>query len=70
MFVEYVNTLNEDFNPSDIIRSKGLKIQNEIYRKQGVEYIFYTVDDCIKARFLLKEYKTSIADNKLFVWFE
>lgn len=70
MFVEYVNTLNEDFSPSDIIRSKGLKIQNEIYRKQGVEYIFYTVDDCIKARFLLKEYKTSIADNKLFVWFE
>ena len=54
MFVEYVNTLNEDFSPSDIIRSKGLKIQNEIYRKQGVEYIFYTVDDCIKARFLLK----------------
>ena len=70
MFVEYVNTLNEDFSPSDIIRSKGLKIQNEIYRKQGVEYIFYTVDDCIKARFLLKEYKTSIADNKLIVWFE
>ena len=70
MFVEYVNTLNEDFSPSDIIRSKGLKIQNEIYRKQGVEYVFYSVDDCIKARFLLKGYKTSIADNKLFVWFE
>lgn len=53
----------------DILIKKGFKIKNEIPRKQGIELVFYTVDDCILARSFLKDRKTSIRENSLFVYF-
>lgn len=70
MFVEYLNNkfINETDNFLSFLRKKGFKIKMEIPRKQGLELVFYSVDDCIIARQMLKNYKTSIRDNSLFVY--
>lgn len=71
MFVEYLKNkyINEETdNFLSFLRKKGFKIKMEIPRKQGLEIVFYSVDDCIIARQLLKNYKTSIRDNSLFVY--
>ena len=55
-------------NAIDLIRQNGVKIKNEIYRKQGVELVFYSVEDAIKARDRLKFFRTSIRDNSVFIY--
>lgn len=77
MFVEYAEKsenrkrvkVNEaKLEPTEIIRNSGLKIKSEIYRKLGIELVFYSVEDAIKALHKLKNFKTSIRDNSVFIY--
>lgn len=81
MFIKYwenrnngnKHMLNEDsranlISASEIVRAGGIKIKNEIYRKQGTELVFYNVEDAINARGKLKNFRTSIRDNSVFVY--
>lgn len=77
MFIKYIENfpeehskqVNEKINPVELIRT-NFKIQNEIPRKIGVELVLYNVDDAIKAFNLLKNnFKTSIRDNSIFIYF-
>lgn len=69
MFIEYINTINETVTATQFLREKGFKIKNEIPRKQGIELVFYSVEDAFMARKMLQNVKTSIRDNCLFIFY-
>lgn len=69
MFIEYINTLNETVTITQFLRNKGFKIKTEIPRKQGIELVFYSVEDAFMARNMIKNVKTSIRDNSLIIFY-